>query len=249
MTPSDLLRRIFHPASERTQGQSGLDVVGNTKAKVQASYVSGNPTIQLPHETSTTAGPKTHKVIQYAGNRNAALVANDPIAVIVDRNNNRSVAGKYVDADSGITDADFFMGLEVAAPGNTVLQSANTEESTTSATYVKKKEFYDARPGKFRLAFELARTGGTVQAIIQIRLADGSYIDASAVATLATTTYPTFTTKTLDMTVDTGLGASVIAVYILNSLGPAQTSYIRNAQLKYQRATASLSPYGVVLLD
>lgn len=249
LSPSDYLRKILGPAVEYAARELGLDVVGNTKATISSSGLGSGIPLKLPHETTVTAGTKLHKQIQPYGNRNAAPVAGDSVAVHIDRNNNRWVAGKYVNNGDAVVDADYFLGMEVAAPGNNVLQSAPTEQSTNSATYAKLKEFYDARPGKFRVTFELARTGGTVQAIVRVLLPNGSYVDASAVATLTTTAYPTFTAKTLDTTIDSGLHGSTIAIFLLNTSGPAQTSYIQSAQLKYQRATASLSPYGAVLLD
>jgi hypothetical protein len=247
MTPSDLLRRIFHPASERAQGQSGLDVVGSGKGKVPATYVSGNLPIQQPHETSTSVGTKTHPVIQIAGNRNAALIAGDPLWYHTDRNNNRVPVGKIVSVGSGITDAEYIMGLRPVAPGNTFLQGDDTEVSTNSATFQEftNKKFQVDRKGLYRLKVELSRDGGTVEAQLVRKLRDGTVVAVTTMATVSAV-HPTYgAVQTRDMTI-TSAWDDILYFQLRNTSGGI-LAYAKNVRLYYQDASASIVPYDTVL--
>jgi hypothetical protein len=234
---------------EKERGKSGV-----MKAQIPAAFGGGgNPTLQLANETAAQVGPKTHRIIQPFSNRSFPPSASQSVAHSYDPDNNRMVAGLVADSPNYRIDSDLFMGMNPVAPGNTLKQSADTERSTNSSTFVKLKEFYDPRPGKWRLTFELARSGGNVRAVVMVRYPDQSgswaYLAASVEASLATTTYPSFSVKTLDMTEEQPWGGSSISIWVLNESGPSQTGYIRNAKLKYAEATQSLSPSSFVLLD
>lgn len=246
LTPSQLYKKFSQAgdqqAKRREQG-------GFTKGAVPAAYVSGNPTVQLPSETAGTAGSKTHKVMQPFSNRSAPPTAGQSIAIHYDGDRNRVAGGVLVDLSAYQMDADLWMGVRPVTPGNTVLDSANTERSTTNASYIKVKEFNVPVPGRYRLTFRLSRSGGATQAIIRVRKPDGvGYLDASASATYNSTAYPTFGSFTLDMTV-TAWGGADVSIWILNNSGPSQTAYIDTAVIKYANATAALVPYHAVNLD
>lgn len=140
------------------------------------------------------------------------------------------------------------MGLRPVTPGNTLLASADTEQSTNSASYVKLKEFFATRPGRYRLSFDLSRSGGAASAIVKLMLPSGTYIDASATASYSSTVHPTYGSFSLDMTVSAWWGAQ-IAVFVLNSSGPTFNAYIRNCKLKYADASTALAPHDAVILD
>lgn len=226
------------------RGQAGV-----SKAIIPASYVSGNPTIQQGHETSSTFGPKTHKILAPFGLMSTKPAAGDAVVFGSDPDGNRVIIGKVVDATSAAIDSISLAALRPVEAGNTVLLAADTEQSTTSATYVEVKRFAVTRPGRYRVKGELARSGGTTQAIVRVRLSDGTIVDASAAASQSTLTYPTFgAVFSLDMTVSVNWGA-IISVYLLNNSGPAQTGYIKNVKLCYQDITTPLLPHDAVLVD
>lgn len=248
-SPAQIISPSRYRARQVQTVKQVLDEEGQSfvsKGTVPSSYVSGNPTIKQPWES--TAGSKTHKVVNPLSNRQGVLSASESIAYGSDPDGNKFVQGKLVDVSAVKVDADYIMGLRPVAPGNTVLVSANTEQSTTSATLEKKKDFFVTRPGKYRVTFELSRTGSTTNASVVLRYPDGTYVAAGALQTYSGTVYPTFGSKTVDMTVDAWWGCQ-IAILISNDSGPGQTGYIKNVVLKYQDATASLSPQDTVLLD
>lgn len=228
------------------QALDDIGLAGVAKGKVPSGYISGNPTIQQAWESA--AGTKTHKVVAPISNRNGMLSASQSIAYGFDTDGNRFVQGKLSDVSGVIVDSDYLMGLRPVTPGNTVLLSANTEETTISTTYEKKKEFFVTRPGKYRVTFELARTGGTTFALVMLLYPGGTYVAAGAEQSLGATTHPTYTSKTVDMTVSAWWGCQ-IAIFLKNDSGPGQTGYIQNAVLKYADATASLASQDAVLLD
>lgn len=237
----------LRPAVEQILREYGLDVVGNTKATISASGLGVGIPLTLPHETSVTAGPKLHKQIQPYGNRSAAPSAGDAVAVTIDRNNNRAVIGKYVNNGEVITDADRFLGIVAAAPGNTLLLSQDSEVSTTSASFVDVNKFHVDRMGLYRIKVELARSGGTTQARVVRKLRDGTVVVVTGTINQSTLTYPTFgIVQTLDMTVPVTWG-DILYFQLLNTSGPAQTAYAQNCRIYYQNALATITPYDAVL--
>lgn len=225
-------------------------LAGNAKAIVPAAYVSGNPTIQKANESSTTLGSKTHKVKAPISNRNGLKpAASQSILYSWDADGNRVVNGAIVDLSAVVVDSDFLMGLRPVAPGNTLLLTANTQQSTTSATYVTVKRLYVTRPGTYRLKGELSRTGGTTSAQLGIELPDATVVVATSPATYSGTVFPVFGSQfTLDMTVAAPWG-SILVIQLKNDSGPAQTGYIQNCTLNYADASASLSPLDSVLVN
>lgn len=254
LSPSDYLRKILGPAVEYAARQMGLDVVGNTKARASASYGgTGNIPVTLPHETSVAAGAKTQLTIQHAGSRNAAVIAGDPLALAVDRNNNRWVVGKFVPVGASITDSEYLMGLRPVAPGNTLLTFAgggnhDAEINTTSATLVDTiNKFHVTRPGEYRMKVELARSGGTARVRAVRKLKDGTVVPLTTEGTQITLTYPTFgAVITLDFTGPVDWG-DVIYMQLANDSGPAQTAYCKNCRLYYADAVDSLTIYDAAL--
>jgi len=248
LSPSRLLNLVHRAVNGRIR-DLGLDVAGTVKAQAPASYVSGNPPVQGPFETATTFGPKTNKVVQPIGNRNAGLAANDPIKVSTDANGNRVVDGKYVDVGSGVTDAEYLLGLRPVAPGNTLLLTASTERSTNSTSYVSVKRFFVTRPGTYRIKGQLSRTGGTTKARVVIELPDGTLLVASSEATYAGTVYPTYGSQfSLDMNQPVPWGSFLI-VQLLNDSGPGQTGYISTVTVNYADASATLPVYDAVITN
>lgn len=247
LSPSEYLRKVLGPAVEYAIRRVGLEVLGNSKAKI-STYTSGNLPIQLPHETTATAGAKLHKTIQVYGSRHAAPATGDPVWIGIDRNNNRLPVGKIVDVGSAIVDSDYLMGLRPVAPGNTLLLSHDAEINTTSATLVDTaNKFHVTRPGTYRMKVELARSGGTTRARAVRKLKDGTVVPVTNEVTQTTLTYPTFgAVQTLDFTsvVDWG---DVIYMQLANDSGPGQTAYCQNCRLYYQDATASLTAYDAAI--
>lgn len=239
------LRDLIRQEAGRVLREVGA--TGFAKATVDSGYASGNPKIAKGWESAAPSSGKTLLQIQPFGNRFAAIAASDSVAYGYDKRNS-TVAGKLVSAGSSITDAEYIMGLRPVTPGNTTLASANTQQSTTSSTYVKLKEFFATRPGRYRVTADLSRTGGTTQMIVRLLRPDGTTVDASTAGSYSGTVFPTFGSVSVDMTVTAWWGAQ-ISVWLLNTLGSAQTGYIQNCVLKYADATASMSPYDVVILD
>jgi hypothetical protein len=221
---------------------------GVSKAIIPAAYVSGNPQIQQWHESSTTLATKTHKVVQAYGNRFAAPAASDSIAIGHDPDGNKEVLGKIVSVGSAITDSEYLMGLRPVTPGATLLLTANTERSTTSASFVTLKKFFVTRPGKYRVKGELSRDGNTAEARVALEMPDASIVSASASATYAGAVYPTFGSQfTLDMTISAAWGMAIV-VQLLNQ-GGGLASYIQNVTVNYADATANLASYDAVVTD
>lgn len=253
-TKQDLYKRIRAIVRQEIQSVGPVEVqatgaTGISKGIIPAAYVSGNPQIQQAHETATTLGTKTYKVTQAIGNRAAALAASDSIDYGYDPDGNKFILGKIVDVGSGVIDADYFMGLRPVAPGNTLLLTANTEQSTNSATPVTVKRFFVTRPGRYRVKFALSRDGGTTTARVGIELPNGTVIAASANVDYLGTVYPTFSSQqTADMTVTIGWGM-LLVVQLSNSSGPTSTGYIKDVTVNYTDATAALAAYDAVLVD
>ncbi|HKS42149.1 MAG TPA: hypothetical protein VJX74_16145 [Blastocatellia bacterium] len=241
------LRSLVQEITEKYLAARGLSVV--SKAIIPASYVSGNPPIQQGHETSTSFGAKTHKIVVPFGLLTTKPTASDAIVFGSDADGNRVIVGKVVDANAAVSDSISIAALRPVEPGNTVLLAADTEQSTTSNAFVEVKRFKVSRPGRYRVKLELARSGGTAQAVVKVRLLDGSLITATSTASQNTLTYPTFgAVQSFDMTISADWG-SIISVYLLNDSGPAQTAYIRNVRLCYTDIISALVPHDVILLD
>lgn len=253
-TKEELYKRIRAIVRQEIQSVGPVEIqatgaTGIAKGIVPAAYVSGNPKIQQAHETATTVGSKTYKVTQAIGNRAAALVASDSIDYGYDPDGNKFVLGKIVDVGSGIVDADYIMGLRPVAPGNTLLLTANTEQSTASPSNVVVKRFFVTRPGRYRAKFKLSRTGGTTSAAVGIERSDGTMVVASSVVNYVGAVYPDYSTEqTADMTVTTGWGMFLVML-LLNDFGPSQTGYIKDVTINYTDATAALVPLDSVITD
>jgi hypothetical protein len=243
------LKDIFAAIDARLR-QRGLDVAGVIKMQIPASYSgSGNPPIQSPYETALTLGPKTHKVLQVAGSRNAALIAGDPIKVSTDANDNRVVDGKYVDAGQGVTDADYLMGLRPVQPGNFLLLSEDSEVSTNSATFQEftDKRFHVDRKGLYRLKCDLSRDGGTAEARLVRKLRDGTVVVVTGLASLAAGgVHPTYgATQIVDMTITSGWDD--ILYFQLRNQSASILAYAKNVRLYYADAVNSIVPYDAAL--
>jgi hypothetical protein len=216
-------------------------------ASIQAGYVSGNPTLRLGWEDSTSQGTKTVKIPQSYSNRNGMPAADMKIMAFGTSERRDWTAGPpLIDTADLKVDSDYLMGLRPVAPGNTIIVSDVTEESTTSATYVTVKTFHLTRPGSYRISGELARSGGLTRAKLAILWSDGTEVDASSEATLSTgathPTYPAGGNFTLDMNKPLPWGG-VLLVKIANDSGPAQTAYLQTVVVKHADATASMTPY------
>lgn len=242
-----LLRRIVDQELQKR----GLNIAGVTKDSIPATYVSGPPPIQRAWETASTVGSKLHKVVALISNRNGKLNASDSVLLGTDRDNNRMVVGKVVDVADIKVDADWWMGIRPVAPGNTIVpgMTAATEQSTTSTSYVKKKEFKLDRPGRYRFAFELSRSSGVANAIVRIQYNTDpiTYQDASLAVTENTVTHPTYASKLVDMSVSVPLGGGVVSIWIKGTGGG--TAYIQNSEVRYQDESAALVLDDRVLLN
>lgn len=225
-----------------------MGTAGWTKAQIPAGYVSGNPPLQLPSESASTLGTKTHKVFQPFSNRTSPPAASQSVSAFYDPDRNRIVGGVIVDRSSYLIDSDSWMGVNPVTPGNTSLDSGATERSTTSTSYVKVKEYIVSIPGRYRFQFRLSRTGGAVaSAIVRILKPDGiTYLDASVAVTENTAAYPTFSaTKTADMTISV-FGLSQVSIWLKTTTG---TSYIDQSADLFALATAALVPHHATLVD
>lgn len=231
MTPEQLLQlideRVERKLAEREHHATGYI------ATISSSHTTGNPALKLPKESA--AGTKTDRIIKPYDGITRMPAASDVVAIDYDRSGGRIIKGKVDDVGS-----DFWV-----APGNTQLLAADTERSTTSATFVDAKKFTAFRPGRYRLTFDLARTGGTAKAQVQFELPDGTRVLASGEET-SVSNHPAYTAKTLDMTV-TAPVQSVIVVQIKNDGGG--TAYIQNCKLKYTNAAAIPAHYNAVITD
>lgn len=225
-------------------------------ARIVTGYSAGspaaNPGVKLPNETDSTTGTKTFKVVQ-PYSPFALPVAADVIAYQEDGNENAAIFGKVVDLASVNPQALGVAGINAQEPGTTnTFGTASTERNTNSASYVKLKEFIVPQFGRYRVSFRLSRSGGTAQAIVRIARPDPAgvtYIDASGAVTESSAAYPTFSaTKSADMNV-TAWPGSIISVWLLNTLGTAQTAYIDQCVIQGKDATATLSPYSAVIID
>jgi hypothetical protein len=220
-------------------------------ASIQSGYVGGNPTLQLAWEDSGSQGSKAFKIPQSYSNRNGLPAANQKTLVEgTSKRRDWIPTAPLIDLADLKVDSDYLMGLRPVAPGNTVIVSDNTEESTTSATYVTAKTFHLTRPGSYRVTGELARSGGTSRAKLAIQWSDGTEVDASSEATLTGgalhPTYPAGGNFTLDMNKPLPWGG-VLLVKFANDSGAAQTAYLQNVSIKYADATASMTPYDAAI--
>jgi len=245
-TPSDLYLTIKQIV---LQVLSKVGMAGGGKAKIPSSYTSGNPPLKLGNETSTTAGSKTHKVLQPFGTLLNKILADDEVWYVEDKDENRIPVGKLVDVASLVIDANAWGSLKWVKPGETDLLTAAAERSTVSAGYEDKKRFYVTRPGRYRVEFQLSRTGGTTRCQVWVELPDGTKVAASGEATYSGSVYPTFgAEQNLDMTLTVPMG-SILLVRLMNDSAPSQTGYIQNVKIKYEDADAAHAPLDAVLVD
>lgn len=244
LTPTkivELLDRVHDQrAKSREQG-------GAVKAQIPAAYVSGNPTVQLPNESASSLGSKTHRIVMPFSNRTFPPTASQSVSVLFDGDRNRVINGVITDLSSYVIDSDLWMGVRPVTPGATSLDTAATERSTTSTTYVKVKEFDTSIPGRYRFTFRLSRSAGVASAIVRILQPDGiTYLDASVAVTENAAAYPTFSaTKTMDMTV-TVMNRARISLWLKATSGSA---YIDTAAILYANATVALVPYHATNID
>ena len=219
-------------------------------AKIPASYVSGNPTVQQDWESASTMGSKTHKIFEPFSNRAGAPAANQRIVLGTDPDGNRLPLGRFVDKADYKVDADYLMGLRPVAPGNTVLLFANTERSTPSTSFVTVKRFYLTRPGKYRIGMELSTdSGGDAEASLDLEFSDGVLRSAGSLVSENSVVYPTFgAEKTVDMNTAAAWG-SYLVVRLRQKIGGGQTAYIQNVRVKYADATDNLAINDLVVTD
>lgn len=210
--------------------------------KVTVTSASGNPAFEIAGETSTTRGDKTHLILQPGPPaQNAIGMAGR------DQHDNRFYIGKLVNAADYVSDATTLRGVGYVIPGDTVHDSANTERSSSSTSYVTVKRFLPAFPGTYRLTFELKRDAAgfaTASAQVVILTASGDVIPASTEATETTSSY---VAKTLNMTVDVKSGQEV-GIQIKTDDG-TRPAWVQNVALKYAVATANPVISHTVLQD
>jgi hypothetical protein len=240
MTPSDLEQMIRDIVrSELARQPQGATV---HLAKISSGYASGNPALQLPGEAA--AGTKTDRIVKPYDGVTSFPAASDQVIFGRDTNGKRVVTAKIATT----FESDYWV-----EPGNTAAVDnfdnpivANTERSTTSGTFTTLKSFRVFRPGRYRVTYEAARDGGTASYQLVAVMPDGSEIVVSATNSLSATTHPTYTAQTLDMTVVVQRYAT-INLQVKND--SAQTSYVQNAALKYQKATTMPQLHNAVLVD
>ncbi len=222
-------------------GKPVVRAPGVSKAIIPAAYAAGNPKIQQWHESGTTLGTKTHKILQAYGNRFAAPAASDSIAIGHDPDGNKEILGKIVNVGSGVTDAEYIMGLRPVTTGNTLLSSSDAEVNESSATFADHKKFHVDRKGLYRVKCELSRDSGIAEARLVRKLRDGTVVVVSGSVTENTATYPTFSaTKTIDMTVTSGWDD--VIYFQLKNQGGAANAYAQNVRTYYADASASITP-------
>jgi hypothetical protein len=203
-------------------------------ATIASGYASGNPALKLPSEAA--AGSKTERFVRPYDGITIMPSAGDVIRYDMDSNGKRVIAGKIDDMGS----------LFWVEPGDTQLLAADTERSTTNASFTTLKSFTPFRPGRYRVTYEAARTGGTASYQLLATMPDGSTLVVSTTNTLNGTTHPTYNAQTLNMNI-TVPPQTTISLQVKND--SAQTSYVQNARLKYQNATVLPASYNAVLLD
>lgn len=241
------IERILTRLINRRLAKIGL--AGVQFATIPSSFSTGNPTLLLPQELAAAlpAGTKAHKVVAPFTQRLGAPAAGQIVAVTYDNDENRIVAGKIVDLSAVVVDSDYLMGVRPVAPGNTVLLSANTERSTTSATFVEAKSFFLSRPGRYRFVFDMTRTGGQSDARIAFERPDGTIEPASSTASHSGVQSPTYPAAfTLDMNVSLPWGGFVRLEYRNASGG---TAFVRNCSVRYADASAAITVYDAVRTD
>jgi hypothetical protein len=244
LDPARFVRNIAQIVEARLQKVAGAF----GKAKVPSGYTTGNPTMQLPEETTATLGTRTHPVLQIFGPWGSnAIAANDPIIYGRDGAGNRVPLGKLVNASDLIIDAQAWGSVGWVQPGAaTSYLTAPSERSTTSASYVDVKRFVVGRPGRYRVNLFLSRSGGQADAKVQIERNDGSRLDASSVASYNGAVNPTFGGFTLDMNQTIWPGQFIVVQYKNDG---ASTAYIKDVTVSFSEATGAQTPYSATITD
>jgi hypothetical protein len=223
----------------------GIAAVG--VAKIAASYVNGNPYLEIAGRTgSSPDANKRYKVaLPYLAYGDNAPTAGELAKYSENADEDRIVDGRVVDLADAKLDAQKWGTVAWAQAGNTVLLSDAAEETTTSSTYVEAKRFNTSRPGRYRVTGELSRSGGTTKArVVRIR-ADGSKAVLTNEATYAGAVHPTYGAAfTLDFIVTVPPDA-ILSVEFLNDSG--LDGYIQNVDVKWTEATAVQALWDAVI--
>ncbi len=245
--PIGSVTELIQVIDDRAKKVMRKEARGSVVSFVDPAYPgSGQFKDRRPNETST---PNiTHPILRVFGlaHGNGSAVAGDKVIYTPD--------GKYaigIEGDpGGDVNANQWGGHSWVIPGSTnTLLSADTERSTTSASYTEVKRFALANPGRYRVTLELARSGGSgTNAKLQFMLPDGTWVDCSSVAT-SSSTYPTFSTHTLDMTVTVNAPGTILRVVYQNNVGGGNTSYIKNVSVKFDLTIAAPALYSAVITD
>jgi len=115
------------------------------------------------------------------------------------------------------------IALIVAEPSDNLKESADTERSSASTTYVKIKEFIIRRQGQIRVKFDLKEPTGTQTAFGKV------YINDIAVGVEKSTSSSSYVTQSDDVYVEAG---NRVSIYIKTSAG-GNPAFIENARLYF----------------